>query len=685
MRRKKTGVKQLRIALTVYLAVLTAAGGYTDTGMVCMDAQAEELDELIEDQEEDLLIIEEETDSAIHENSLEEPVNENTEIVIEAILEEPANENPGTMMDSKQEKNDAGSQAGGSPLEEMSEVLPNGTGDSSDIPEKESDTHADTGEEETEIQPDTGKEKTEIQPDTGEEETESHADTGEEETETHADTGQEKTDTEREDTKVYLGIDNRHIYEGMEQSFSEGYRPTVKDGSLELVIPYVASGKLKGDKLTVNLEFGSQQELPFEPKNYLRDVTKKEYIQVNGVMREISENTVKTEETEDREEVYLYECSIPIRESAAPGQYSLTVHAEGYTETMNPVSLDYQIFFLIPEPEAESGTEDGKENESEGVSDGSSYVESGGGYAGSSGGDTSEELIRQPKMLLESCSLSGKNLEAGSTEELQVSLQNRSSSQSMYNLKVVLQTESQSLNLERNSFYYEKVDPGEIICLDEKVEIAVDAEAGVVPLTFSFEYEDKKGASATGTEMVNLTVVQPVKMELEKAEIPAYVYASDTIEITMSVLNLSRTEVYNARIHLEGTGLFPTRDVFIGNMEAGSGQEGSMKIYVGTKTMETIGVDNGTDDTAKYGAVSGTITLSYEDAAGETHEVSQDYQTEIKKAQILSLAVEDEQESGNPWWISVFAVLLLGMSAMILLLWTRLRRKNVLLEEVRNT
>ncbi|WP_373215051.1 COG1361 S-layer family protein [Ruminococcus sp. 5_1_39BFAA] len=471
------------------------------------------------------------------------------------------------------------------------------------------------------------------------------------------------------DTKVYLGLDNLHIYEGMEQSFSDGYRPTVKDGILELVIPYVASGSLKGSKLTVNLEFLNQKQSPVELKNYQKDIWKKGYFPAEDIMQEDMEGTAK--EAMGYTETYLYVCRIPIRKDAEPGQYSLTAKAWGYTENMEEVSLEHNIFFYIPDTAAK----DNPKQKVQTANDDSRYA---GG-----GGEPSQEIIRQPKMLLESCSLSEKELEAGSTKLLQVCLRNRSQTQSMYNLKITLQTGSASLKLERNSFYFEKVAPGESISLEGKVKVAPDAEAGIVPLSFSFEYEDKKGTSDTGSELVNLSVSQPVKMELEKSEIPAILYASDTVEIPVEVLNLSRTDVYNVRVRLEGTGLFPTADVFIGNMEAGSSGSGSMKVYVGTKTMESIGVDNGTEEKEKYGAVSGRFALSYEDASGNTYEESREYQTEIKKAQVLSLKTDEETEKANPWWISVFAALILGMTAMLLLLLAKLHRKNILLEESR--
>lgn len=460
--------------------------------------------------------------------------------------------------------------------------------------------------------------------------------------------------------RVYLGIDNRHAYDGMEQSFAEGYVPTVEDQAFSLVVPITAGGALKDEKLTVDLQFESGSETAFQYKNYQKDVKKATY-------------TFDTETGQEQVEAYVYRCTVELQAGAPSGQYAVTVKAFGYTEDGEKLTLDYRIFIRVPEQETEAASGD---------AGGGGSLGDGGYTGGGGGGATAEEIIHQPKMLLESCSLSGEALEAGSEETLEVSFRNRSQSQSMYNLKVVLSAASTGVVLERNSFYFSKVSPGEEISLSEQISIAKDAEAASVPLTFTFEYEDSKGTASTGTETVNLYVVQPVRMELETAEIPAILYASDTVSIPVRALNLSRTGVYNARIGISGTGLFPTGEAFLGNMEAGSQGEGTITLYVGTRTMEAVGIETGTDDQEKYGPVSGVITLQYEDAAGTVYEETREYQAEIKKAQILSLKVEAEEEA-NDWWVSIFAVAGLAMIVWILLLTGRLRRKNVLLLEAR--
>ena len=171
-------------------------------------------------------------------------------------------------------------------------------------------------------------------------------------------------------------------------------------------------------------------------------------------------------------------------------------------------------------------------------------------------------------------------------------------------------------------------------------------------------------------------------MELESADFPAVFMPADTPEeLTVKALNLSRTKVYNARISLSGTGLFPTEEVFLGNLDAGTEGEGVMKVYVGTPHDGGHRKRSGTTDAEKYGPVSGTLTLTYEDALGTVHEETKDYQTEIKKAQILSLNVAEEKETGNSWWYSIFAVVTVFLILLILALIGSLRRKSRLLKE----
>ena len=493
--------------------------------------------------------------------------------------------------------------------------------------------------------------------------------------------------------KVHLGIDNRHRYEGMEQSFADGYQPEIRDGKLYLTVPFTASGALQNECLTVDLNFAEKENAPFVFKNYQKDVKLHSYRLLDGIMtpqgtdtKGTSGNNLTATEVPggianqdgiaspaDRQDAYCYTCEVPLQENAAPGQYSVTVRAWGYTMDGERVNLDCQIFVRVPEPEPVAGS---KDNDSGGGDGG------GGGYSGGESGEAAEEILHQPKLLLETCSLSDVSLKAGAEEPMKVQFRNCSETQTIYNLKVTASTDTKAVQPLRNSWYFSSIAPGETVAIEDGVKVAMATEDTSAVLSFDFEYEDKKGTAVSGKESVPLLIGQPTEVELHNAAFPAALYATDTQEFSIQALNLSRVPVYNVRIQLSGTGLFPAEDVFIGNMDAGTEGNGVMQVYVGTKAMQAIGDDSGTEDVEKYGPVNGTITLQYEDASGETHTQTETFQSEIKKPKVLSLEADDTQET-NAWWISIFAAVGAGMLLVIVVLALRLRKKSALLHDTR--
>ena len=493
--------------------------------------------------------------------------------------------------------------------------------------------------------------------------------------------------------KVHLGIDNRHRYEGMEQSFADGYQPEIRDGKLYLTVPFTASGALQNECLTVDLIFAEKENAPFVFKNYQKDVKLHSYRLLDGIMTPQGTDTKGTSGNNltaievpggianqdgiaspaDQQDAYCYTCEVPLQENATPGQYSVTVRAWGYTMDGERVNLDCQIFVRVPEPEPVAGS---KDNGSGGGAGG------GGGYSGGESGEAAEEILHQPKLLLETCSLSDVSLKAGAEEPMKVQFRNRSETQTIYNLKVTASTDTKAVQPLRNSWYFSSIAPGEMVAIEDGVKVAMATEDTSAVLSFDFEYEDKKGTAVSGKESVPLLIGQPTEVELHNAAFPAVLYATDTQEFSIQALNLSRVPVYNVRIKLSGTGLFPTEDVFIGNMDAGTEGNGAMQVYVGTKAMQAIGDDSGTEDVEKYGPVNGTITLQYEDASGETHTQTETFQSEIKKPKVLSLEADDTQET-NAWWISIFAAVGAGMLLVIVVLALRLRKKSALLHDTR--
>lgn len=300
----------------------------------------------------------------------------------------------------------------------------------------------------------------------------------------------------------------------------------------------------------------------------------------------------------------------------------------------------------------------------------------------SSGSSSVEKILHKPQLLLEDSNLSGQSLKAGTTQEMSVTFRNKSRSQNVYGLKISLSTETTGIEFDKNSFYVQRLTPGEAITLKQNISVAEDTDPGKVTISFALEYEDSKATGATGTEILTFNVTQPVRAELDVSDIPSIFYTMDTVEIPVKALNLGRDKIYNARVQLEADGLNSKETVFLGNVDAGTASEGTMKVYV-KGFSENTDTSSGNSGAPVSGAATGKIRLTYEDSAGNSYETATDFTSEIKENQIQSLKIEEEQEETNSWWYSIIAVLAVLLISIILFLLTRLHKKSVLLEEAR--
>ena len=125
------------------------------------------------------------------------------------------------------------------------------------------------------------------------------------------------------------------------------------------------------------------------------------------------------------------------------------------------------------------------------------------------------------------------------------------------------------------------------------------------------------------------------------------------------------------KVRLEGKGLFPDKELFLGTVEAGTSADGEIKVFAGTLNMDYEGniID---EDGKKYGETAGTVIFSYENEQGELTEQSQEVYTSIKKPQIVELKVEKEAPKTNQWWITIIILILIVLILIICWLYLRM-------------
>ena len=196
----------------------------------------------------------------------------------------------------------------------------------------------------------------------------------------------------------------------------------------------------------------------------------------------------------------------------------------------------------------------------------------------------------------------------------------------MENLKVTLLCESRDISFEKTSWYFERAGAGQVLDLSQNITVGRKAAAEAVPVQLQFDYEDKKGTGYNATESVSLSVSQTQQAELAGLSFPESIYEADTDSLTFQVRNTGLAVIYNARVRLEGKGLFPEKELFLGNMESGASLDGEIPVFAGTLDMDADGnvMEGGGE---KYGDVVGTVIFSYEDEQGKVTEQEQKLHT----------------------------------------------------------
>lgn len=303
---------------------------------------------------------------------------------------------------------------------------------------------------------------------------------------------------------------------------------------------------------------------------------------------------------------------------------------------------------------------------------------------GSASSDTpqaEEKIIHQPKLILEYNNLSSEKIQAGSEREFVTCFRNKSRTDAIYNLSVSVKPADESISLTTASFYFEAICPQDAVSISTVACVSPAAAQKKLPVEFSFSYENENGMAYNSSETAWLEIFQPVQASMEGFSLAEKVYSMETVSAQMQIRNTGRAPIYNARAVLNAPGLFPTESVFAGTLDAGASYDGSMKIYVGNKNMESIRQADADTGEGAYGSTSGTLTLTYEDAFGQSYTQTQEFSTYIQEPEIIELAVEKETET-NSWWPAVFAGTVFFFSAALAVMGWRLSRSRRKLEDL---
>ncbi len=411
-------------------------------------------------------------------------------------------------------------------------------------------------------------------------------------------------------SEVSLCIDNKNVYEGMQQAYTNGYQPICANGNVTLVLPLISDGKLQQDKITASVDLGATDSSPFVFRSYEKDFTcKPEYI--NG--------------TGETKNVFLVSFTLELAASRVNGIYPVIVNVTGKDENGIEVQKSFTNFVTITDGidpnAADQGTADTTSAE--------------------------ETPTSAPIVLVDKSVINTDTVKAGEDFEVTVTLKNTSRQKSVQNLVATVNVPSADIELKNdsNTIFVGKIGTQKTTDLTLKFHASKSTADGNYPIEIAMSYDDPKAATFSSTGNFVVTVEQPLDVKLTMPNIEKNVTVGDTIPLTFQVLNLGRSTVYNVRCDVTGDGLSQTKTAFIGNMESGTAGEGEMNLFITT-------LEGG----SRYGETTGTVTLTYEDGFGNEQTQEFTFDTTINKMPDTASTGTEEEKSASQWWISLAVI-----------------------------
>jgi hypothetical protein len=450
-----------------------------------------------------------------------------------------------------------------------------------------------------------------------------------------------------------LSIDNDNKYAGMDKTYGQGYMPKISGGKAYIVLPLVPNDPAKiKDPIKVTPNFGDAASSPFVFNNMEKTVplVPCAVTDKNGAPATVS--------------AYLVSLDLKLDKDRVNGRYPLTLTVDYKNAAGAQAEQTFTVYVTI---------KDGKKPES------------------SSGSSSSEPKPQpQPKVIVSDYEVSPNPVVAGEEFNLSLTLKNTSEKQKVQNIKVNFKGETTDfISAESsNTVYLKSIAKKKTDTIDFKMKVRLNAEPKPQKVIVTIEYEDSKATAITATEEVAVEIKQPNRISYDKPNFPTTVNAGDTIPINMNVFNMGKSTLNNVMCALEAPGLIPEGSAFLGNMESGASKTAEMYVFVGTKDMSQTDegdiTTNGSDESAKYGATSGVIHLSYEDEFGQKFNEDIEISTSINPPVIPETKEEPKEEKpkASQWWISVIIAALLIAAAVITAGVIRnKRKKKVALDE----
>lgn len=356
------------------------------------------------------------------------------------------------------------------------------------------------------------------------------------------------------------------------------------------------------------------------------------------------------------------------REDVPSARYTLQFVLTAENEVK--ASQKFYVNTTAKPEDKKSSQEEGQEADAGGFSNGGvSY--SGGGSAGSGS---------VPRVIVTGFTTDPAEVRAGSNFTLTIHLKNTSKSTRVSNMLFDLSAPTEGSDEQTaapaflpasgsSSIYLEGIAANGTADISIQLNAKADLLQKPYSIDMSMKYEDSSATQIEATSSISIPVKQDARFEFSEFEIsPESIAVGEEANVMCNLYNLGKIKLYNVKATFEGSCI-DKEEVFVGNVE--SGASASIDAMVEGKK-------------ATKGPAKITMTLSYEDEAGEVKTMTKDFQLEVTEASESNLAamdMETEDKGGIPVIPILILVVALAVIAAAVIIIRKKKKKQTFVEE----
>lgn len=246
--------------------------------------------------------------------------------------------------------------------------------------------------------------------------------------------------------------------------------------------------------------------------------------------------------------------------------------------------------------------------------------------------------ISKPKLIISKYTTDTEELRAGSTFKFTFDVYNTNASVAAKNITLTVSQADNIFTVTQgsNSFFINKIAPGETVSetLEMKVKSDASTKAYPIEILIEYEYDGAKANPTTGdigekrTEKLNLQAVENARPVIDNVNVYSFdgnVVSGTPATLSFEFYNMGRSPLNNVIARVEGDFTKTDGDMyFLGNAAEGS------STYVEFPVMPNI-----------EGTASGVIKLTYEDSNGDEVVFSKDFTAQVNSAVVMDPGAMD--------------------------------------------